>query len=68
MFKRLRNWLFGPEITEPNDPAYDVYPDIIADVSVEDIMRRLGISEDIVDDEDDTANFDYMMDELGGEG
>lgn len=58
MFKKLRDWLFGPEITDPNDPAYDEYPDIIPDISVEEIMRRLGI-----EDEGDDDHY-----ELGGEG
>lgn len=64
MLKRFINWLAGvQEIEDPN--AYDVYPDIIADLSLDEIERRIGTRSDInlADEEDSTANFWMEMEE-----
>lgn len=71
MLKRLVNWLAGvkPEPVEDiGTGSVDIYT-----MDLDAILRRMAanINPDtflIGDDEDDTANFDYMMDELGGEG
>lgn len=57
MLKRFWLWLTTPTpvIVDPNE-----YPEIIPDLSVEEIMRRL----DIIDDEDNTANFYMEVEEM----
>jgi hypothetical protein len=65
MLKRFINWVAGvkePEIEDPN--AYDLYPDIIADLSLDEITRRIGVNDaNLADDEDSTANFWMEMNE-----
>lgn len=66
MLKRFINWIAGVgdgPIVDPN--AYDLYPDIIPDISLEEIERRIGRNNDMLlaDDEDSTANFWMEMNE-----
>jgi hypothetical protein len=63
LFKKIINWIAGVgdgPIVDPND----VYPDIIDDISIDEIERRLGIGDlNLADKEDSTANFWMEMNE-----